>query len=130
MRECCRSSSVTGPDAVSTVLPSAQCNNSSMSFTTTSAMPISTASSAEYAFASNTVASKASTFRPRFSAIPRRSAAASSLALTCSVSPKSSPCPPTTAAAPISVTGAIAKIFAAAPINVPALAAWAPEGET
>ena len=68
--------------------------------------------------------------RPRSTAIPRRYAAASSVAFDRIVSGRSSPPAPTGAAAPIVVAGAIAAICAAAATNVPADVAPAPDGAT
>ena len=90
----------------------------------------STASEAEYAFADSTVASNAEISLPLDSAILRMNAAASSVAFKLKVSGKSSPSTLTTEAAPMLVAGARASIWAAAPIKVPALAAWAPSGAT
>jgi hypothetical protein len=90
----------------------------------------SSASLAVYAVASLTVRSRASALRSRLSAMPRNKAAASSVALRWSVSGRSSPPASTTEAAPMLVVGAIAATPAAATMNVPADAAWAPSGQT
>ena len=122
--------SVMLPALVVMVFPFAHAMSSLMSFAIVSAMPCCIASFSEYAVALNTVSSSAWGLRSRCSAMLRSNAAASWVAFVCRVSPSSSPCAPTGDAAPMSVTGAIASMFAAAAMNVPALAACAPDGET
>ena len=71
-----------------------------------------------------------SALRPRAVVIERISAVVSSMTFFSIVSGTSSPLPVTGDAAPMFVPGAIRATWPASVRNVPALAAWAPGGET
>ena len=79
---------------------------------------------------SRTACSAHSALRPRTSAIPRMSAAASFVIFALRSPSMSSPLPETGCAAPIWVLGAIAAMCPAIVIKVPAEAARAPAGPT
>ena len=71
-----------------------------------------------------------SAFRPRAVVIERISAVVSSMIFLLNVSGTSSPVLVTGDAAPMFVPGAISATWPASVMKVPALAAWAPGGET
>ena len=95
-----------------------------------STAPISRASVAGDDRASRTVSSAQSAFRPRVSAIERMLATASLRTFWPRSPSMSSPWPPTGVAAPMFVPGAITATWPASVMNVPALAARAPDGVT
>ena len=95
-----------------------------------STAPTATASSADDETALSTVEMAQSTSRPRVSAIDLMLAIASLRTFSPIVPVMSSPPDPTGEAAPMLVPGAMYARFEASVMNVPALAARAPLGET
>ena len=95
-----------------------------------STAPTATASSADDETALSTVETAQSTSRPRVSAIDLMLAIASLRTFSPIVPVMSSPPDPTGEAAPMLVPGAMYARFEASVMNVPALAARAPLGET
>ena len=122
--------STTSSPPTFTVIPSACASRSSISVALISIAPAASASSTVYDRASSTAATAQSTGRPRSSAIDVIWAIVSLRTLRPRSPSMSSPCPLIGVAAPTLVAGAIAARCAASVMNVPALAACAPEGPT
>src|SRR6476659_11262515 len=123
-------STLTGAAPTWTTWPAALRRTSSSEVAMPSTAPTATASSADDETALSTVETAQSTSRPRVSAIDLMLAMASLRTFSPIVPVMSSPPDPTGEAAPMLVPGAMYARFEASVMNVPALAARAPLGET